>query len=159
MRLANHRPDEDGQSASDYITVRIDSSLNFDPRRVKVGRLLRVSGRITGRDIIEPLKLVVGKSHEGVELPGELSNLVIRRPTVKILATGVRLLAGAKTPKAKAGRKEKTVKEPELPVVPLKAGVDLAELTTTLIRFKLPISNLCSDLKMNSHAGGESLSS
>jgi hypothetical protein len=28
---------EDGQSASDYITVRIDSALEFDPRRVKVG--------------------------------------------------------------------------------------------------------------------------
>jgi hypothetical protein len=28
---------EDGQPASDYITVRIDSAMEFDPRRVKVG--------------------------------------------------------------------------------------------------------------------------
>ena len=44
MRLAKYRPGEDGKSASDYITVRVDSALEFDPRRVKVGHLLRVSG-------------------------------------------------------------------------------------------------------------------
>jgi len=43
MRLANHRPGEDWQAASDYITVRIDSALGFDPRGVKVGHVLRVS--------------------------------------------------------------------------------------------------------------------
>ena len=39
--------------------VRIDSALEFDPCWFKVGHLLRVSGRITGRDIVEPL-LVTG---------------------------------------------------------------------------------------------------
>ena len=43
MRLANHRPGEVGQPSSDYITVRIDSALGFDPRGVKVGHVLRVS--------------------------------------------------------------------------------------------------------------------
>jgi hypothetical protein len=38
LRLANHRPGEDGQSESETITVWIDSALEFDP-------LLRVSGR------------------------------------------------------------------------------------------------------------------
>jgi hypothetical protein len=132
MRLANHRPGEDGKTFSDYVTVQIDSSLDFDPRHVKIGRLLRVSGRIVGRDIVEPLKMVVAKSHAGVELPGELNNLVIRRPTVQILATGVRLLSDAKSPKAKNGQKEPLAKKkPELPAVPLQAGIDLAELTTT----------------------------
>ena len=49
MRLANHRPGEEGQTSNDYITVLIDSALDFDPRRVKVGRRLRVRGRIVGR--------------------------------------------------------------------------------------------------------------
>jgi hypothetical protein len=133
MRLANHRPGENGKMTSDYVTVQIDPSLDFDPKHVKIGRLLRVTGRIVGRDIVEPLKMVVTKSHEGVELPGELSTLVIRRPTVQILATGVRLLAGSKSPakpKAKAERKEKSPEKIEIPPDAIQAGVDLAELLT-----------------------------
>jgi hypothetical protein len=56
VRLANHRPGEEGQTTSDYITVLIDSALDFDPRLIRVGRLRRVLGRIVGRDIVEPLK-------------------------------------------------------------------------------------------------------
>jgi hypothetical protein len=127
MRLANHRSDEDGQSASDYITVRIDSALDFDPRRVKVGHLLRVSGRIVGRDIVEPLKLVV----DGVELPGELSNLVIRRPTVQILATQVKVQWKDRKALPKKKPKGLVRGEPnpsQLPDVPIEPGQDLAEL-------------------------------
>jgi hypothetical protein len=133
MRLANHRPGENGKILSDYVTVQIDPSLDFDSHRIKVGRLLRVTGRIVGRDIVEPLKMVVAKSHDGVELPSELSTLVIRRPTVQILATGVKVLADSKTPRtnAKTGQKEKPVKKTELPAVPLQPGVDLAELVST----------------------------
>jgi hypothetical protein len=133
MRLANHRPGENGKTLSDYVTVQIDPSLDFDPQRVKIGRLLRVTGRIVGRDIIEPLKMVVEKSHEGVELPGELSTLVIRRPTVQILATQVKVLQGAKLPrqKARTGNKEKPVEKLVLPTVPIQPGVDLAELVAT----------------------------
>jgi hypothetical protein len=145
MRLANHRPGEDGQTSSDYITILIDSALDFDPRRVKVGRLVRVRGRIVGRDIVESLKMVVAKSHDGVVLPGELSTLVIRRPTVQILAIRIRSLSDAKNLKTKAGPKSKPVKKKtELPVVPLQVGVELAELTTTPTRFKLFIGNLFS---------------
>jgi hypothetical protein len=130
MRLANHRPSENGRTQSDYVTVQIDPSLDFDPQRVRIGRLLRITGRIVGRDIVEPLKMVVEKSHDGVELPSELSTLVIRRPTVQILATQVKVLQGAKPPrqKDKAGQKEKPVEKPALPVVPIQPGVDLAEL-------------------------------
>jgi hypothetical protein len=133
MRLANHRPGENGKILSDYVTVQIDPSLDFDPQRVRIGRLVRVTGRIVGRDIVEPLKMVVEKSHDGVELPGELSTLVIRRPTVQILATQVKVLQGAKPPRqeAKAGKKEKLVDKPVLPVVPIQPGVDLAELAST----------------------------
>jgi len=131
LRLANHRPGEDGKTFSDYVTVQIDPSLDFDPRRVKIGRLVHVSGRIVGRDIVEPLKMVVAKSHSDVELPGELSTLIIRRPTVQILATAIRLLSDAKSPKAKPDQKSKTIKKkPILPEIPLQAGIDLAELTT-----------------------------
>ena len=133
MRLANHRPDEDGHSASDYITVRIDSALKFDPRRLKMGHLLFVTGRIIGRDIVEPLKLVVGKSHDGVELPGELSNLVIRRPTVQILATQVKVQWKDRKAPQKNKPKGLVKGEPNpssLPDVPIEPGQDLAELVS-----------------------------
>ncbi len=133
MRLANHRPGENGKTLSDYVTVQIDPSLDFDPQRVRIGRLVHVTGRIVGRDIVEPLKMVVEKSHDGVELPSELSTLVIRRPTVQILATQVKVLQGAKPPKqkAKADKKEKSIEKPVLPIVPIQPGVDLAELVAT----------------------------
>ena len=132
MRLANHRPGENGKILSDYVTIQIDPSLDFDPKRIKIGRLLRVTGRIVGRDIVEPLKLVVAKSHEGVELPGELNTLVIRRPTVQILATMVKMLAGSKSPKpkAKTGKKEKPTEKLEAPPETIQIGVDLAELVS-----------------------------
>jgi len=130
MRLANHRPGENGKTQTDYVTVQIDSSLDFDPHRLKVGRLLRVTGRIVGRDIVEPLKLVVSKSHDGVELPGELNNLVIRRPTVQILATQVKALGGSKPPKkkAKTAPADKPAETLPLPAIPVEPGQDLAEL-------------------------------
>ncbi len=131
MRLANHRPADDGQTASDYITVRIDTSLDFDPHRVRIGSRLRVSGRIVGRDIVEPLKLVVGKSHDDVELPGELSNLVIRRPTVQILATQVKVTARPRKVPGKKKTDSLVPGKPEpsrLPDAPIEAGQDLAEL-------------------------------
>ena len=133
MRLANHRPGENGKTASDYVTVQLDSSLDFNPGKVKIGRLVRVTGRIVGRDIVEPLKLVVAKSHDNVELPGELNNLIIRRPTVQILATQVKLLAESKPPKpkTKAGQKAEPGMKTELPAVPIQPGVDLAELAST----------------------------
>jgi hypothetical protein len=79
--------------------------------RIKAGQLVRVAGRIVGRDIVEPLRLVVGKSHEGVELPGELGRLIIRRPTVQILATQVKILAETKRPK-KARKSESPKVDP-----------------------------------------------
>ncbi len=131
MRLANHRPGEEGQTSSDYITVLIDSALDFDPRRVKVGRLLRVRGRIVGRDIVEPLKSIVSKSHDGVELPGELNNLVIRRPTIQIFATQVKV--EWKDKKALQKKKSKSLVKgkpnpTQLPDAPIEVGRDLAEL-------------------------------
>jgi hypothetical protein len=59
MRLANQRPDQNGKILSDYVTIQIDPSLDFDPHRVRIGRLLLVTGRITGRDIVEPIEMVV----------------------------------------------------------------------------------------------------
>ena len=106
LRLANHRPGENGKTFSDYVTVQIDAALDQDIGRIKIGQLVRVMGRIVGRDIVEPLRLVVSKSHSGVELPGELGRLIIRRPTVQILATQVKVLPEAKRPKrAKPVRK------------------------------------------------------
>jgi len=131
MRLANHRPGEEGQTSSDYITVLIDSALDFDPRRVKVGRLLRVRGRIVGRDIVEPLKAIVSKSHNSIELPGELNNLVIRRPTIQIFATQVKVEWKDKKALQKKKSKSPVKGKPnptQLPDTPLELGRDLAEL-------------------------------
>jgi len=130
MRLANHRPGENGKTQTDYVTVQIDSSLDFDPHSLKVGRLLRVAGRIVGRDIVEPLKLVVSKSHEGIQLPSELSTLVIRRPTVQILATRVKTLGGSNPPrkKIKATKDSKPSETHPVPVVSIEPGQDLVEL-------------------------------
>ena len=130
MRLANHRLGENGKAASDYVTVQIDPSLDFDPKHIKIGRLLRVTGRIIGRDIVEPLKMVVSKSHDGVELPGELNSLIIRRPTVQIFATAVKTLAGSKSPKpkAKVDKKEEPTEKLEISADAIQPGMDLAEL-------------------------------
>ena len=131
MRLANHRPGEDGQPISDYVTVQLDPALDFDPRRVKVGMLIRVSGRIIGRDIVEPLRLVVGKSHQDVELPGEIMNLVIRRPTIQLFATQVRVDWKDKKAIQKKKSKGPVKGEPtptQLPDVTIELGQDLAEL-------------------------------
>lgn len=131
MRLANHRPGEDGRPISDYVTVQLDPALDFDPRRVRVGMRVRVSGRIIGRDIVEPLRLVVGKSHQGVELPGELMNLVIRRPTIQLLATQARVDWKDKKAlqKKKTSAPEKVAPNPSsMPDIPIEAGQDLAEL-------------------------------
>jgi len=128
MRLANHRPTENGKDISDYITVLIDPSLDFNPSRLAIGQQLHVNGRIIGRDIVEPLKLVVSKSHNGVELPGELNNLVIRRPTVQILATQVKVIHTVH----KGNPKRKPITEPtaSLLATPVEPGQDLAELVT-----------------------------
>lgn len=86
MRLANHRPGENGKTQSDDVTVQIDPSLDFDPQRVKIGRLLRVTGRIVGRDMVQPLKVVFAEYHDSVKLPGELNTLATRQPTIQILS-------------------------------------------------------------------------
>jgi hypothetical protein len=112
LRLANHRPGENGKTFSDYVTVQIDPALDISARRIKTGQLVRVTGRIIGRDIVEPLRLVVGKSHEGVELPGELGKLIVRRPTIQILATQVKIQADAKRPKK--SKDTKVQKQPAL---------------------------------------------
>jgi len=131
MRLANHRPGEEGHTASDYITVQVDPSLDFDPHRVKVGRLLRVRGRIIGREIVEPLKSVLHKSHSGVELPGELNNLVIRRPTIQIVAMQVKIDWKDKKALQKKNSKSPLKNQPKLTQLPgaqIEPGQDLTEL-------------------------------
>jgi len=129
MRLANHRPELEGV-VSDYFTVQVDPSLPFDPIRLKPGRLLSVTGRLTGRDILEPLGRIVAKSGLTVELPAEISAKMIVRPTVEILALQVALLDD---PHRKARkRKRKEAPNPALPVLtPLDAGADLAAVVST----------------------------
>jgi hypothetical protein len=117
LRLANHRPGENGSTFSDYMTVQIDPALGLELPKIRAGQLVRVAGRIMGRDIVEPLRLVVNKSHEGVELPGELGRLIVRRPTVQILATQVKVEAEAKRPKK---AKKSKAQQVDLPAIELE---------------------------------------
>lgn len=91
LRLANHRPELQGL-VSDYLTVQVDPSLPYDPGQMKPGRLVQVSGRLTGRDILEPLGSVVAKSGLTVDLPAEAANKMLVRPTVEVMATSVKVL-------------------------------------------------------------------
>ncbi len=125
LRLANHRPGENGKTFSDYVTVQIDPALDLDARRVKIGQLIQVAGRIVGRDIVEPLRLILSKSHEGVELPGELGKLIVRRPTVQIWATQVKVHPEAKRPKKT--KKSKALIQPALPDEGVLQTLDLQE--------------------------------
>ncbi len=49
LRLANHPPGENGKTFSDYVTVQIDPALDLDARRVKIGQLIQIAGRIAGK--------------------------------------------------------------------------------------------------------------
>ena len=85
MRLANHRPGENGQDILGLRHHPDRPSPGFRSAACQDWPAGAGHGRIVGRDIVEPLKSVVSKSHDGVELPGELNNLVIRRPTSRSL--------------------------------------------------------------------------
>ncbi len=125
LRLANHRPGENGKTFSDYVTIQVDPAIELDARQIKTGQLIRVAGRIVGRDIVEPLRLIVSKSHEGVELPGDLGKLIVRRPTVQIWATQVKIHPEAKRPKR--AKKTKAQAQPAFPDGAVLQTFDLEE--------------------------------
>lgn len=110
LRLACHQAQEDSNLIhSDYITVQLTPELNFHLEFPRGTRLL-VTGKIWGRDILEPLGKVIQKAKIPVDLPAALENLILPRPTVQILASQVEILNGAngrapRRPESAAGRK------------------------------------------------------
>ena len=93
LRLANHRPANQGgpipQSNmvySDYTTVRLDSSIEFDARKCRPGMRVVVRGRIEGRDIPETIGEILGHSNVNLHLPTNIANVVVTRPNTQIFA-------------------------------------------------------------------------
>ena len=93
LRLANHRPANQGgpipQSNmvySDYTTVRLDSSIEFDVKKCKPGMRVVVRGRIEGRDIPETLGEILMHCNMNMHLPINIANVVVTRPITQIFA-------------------------------------------------------------------------
>jgi hypothetical protein len=93
LRLANHRPANQGgpipQSNmvySDYTTVRLDSSIEFDVRKCQPGTRVVVRGRLEGRDIPETLGEILMHCNVNLHLPMNIANVVVTRPTTQIFA-------------------------------------------------------------------------
>ncbi|HEX7568033.1 MAG TPA: hypothetical protein VF355_05645 [Anaerolineaceae bacterium] len=93
LRLANHRPANQGgpipQSNmvySDYTTVRLDSSIEFDAKKCRPGMRVIVRGRIEGRDIPETLGEILMHCNLNMHLPTNIANVVVTRPITQIFA-------------------------------------------------------------------------
>jgi hypothetical protein len=93
IRLANHRPASQGgpipQSNmvySDYTTVRLDPSIEFDAKKCRPGMRVIVRGRIEGRDIPETVGKILMHCNLNLHLPTNLANLVVTRPITQIFA-------------------------------------------------------------------------
>jgi hypothetical protein len=93
LRLANHRPANQGgpipQSNmvySDYTTVRLDSSIEFDVSKCRSGMRVIVRGRIEGRDIPETIGEILIHCNMNMHLPMNIANVVVTRPSTQIFA-------------------------------------------------------------------------
>lgn len=118
VRLANHRPANQGgpipQSNmvySDYTTVRLDSSLEFDPQKCRTGTRVVVRGRIEGRDIPETLGEILMHCNVNLQLPMNIANVVVTRPITQIFA--VTLDIKQWHPERRPGRRENQQPRPE----------------------------------------------
>jgi hypothetical protein len=93
LRLANHRPANQGgpipQSNmvySDYTTVRLDSSIEFEAEKCRPGTRVVVRGRIEGRDIPETIGEILMHCNVNLQLPTNIANVVVTRPITQIYA-------------------------------------------------------------------------
>jgi hypothetical protein len=93
LRLANHRPANQGGPIpesnmvySDYTTVRLDSSIEFDVMKCRSGLRVIVRGRIEGRDIPETLGEILMHCNVNLALPMNIANVVVTRPVTQIFA-------------------------------------------------------------------------
>ena len=59
---------------------------------LQTGDLVRVTGEVRGKDILEPLGRALQKAHLNVELAPELENLIVPRPTAYVLAREISLI-------------------------------------------------------------------
>lgn len=92
LRIANHRPRREGEIIhSDYVTIRVEPQVEALPK-MQQGDLVRISGEVRGKDILEPLGRVLQKARLNVELAPELENIIVSRPTAYVLAKRVSLV-------------------------------------------------------------------
>ncbi len=94
LRLANHRMPQFGgpsdgpqRTDSDYVTVRLDPSVNFDMKRATPGLHVIVRGRIEGRDIPETLADILRHCNLNLSLPVEIARVTVTRPSVQVYCT------------------------------------------------------------------------
>jgi hypothetical protein len=105
IRLAHHRPRRKGELIhSDYITVRVAQNTAALPS-LQQGDLVRVQGEVWGKDILEPLGKVFQKAKLNVDLPPELENLILPRPTAYVLAQKVDRVDSKEEAYAKAAKR------------------------------------------------------
>ena len=90
VRVASHNtPEGSGQVVSDYVTVRVSDDIIFDAKSVSPGTLLRITGKVWGRDILEPLGRVLKKSGIELNLAPGVADTLISRPTTFIEASQI----------------------------------------------------------------------
>ncbi|MFA5874450.1 MAG: hypothetical protein WC832_10830 [Anaerolineales bacterium] len=151
LRLANHRPANQGgpipQSNmvySDYTTVRLDSSIEFDAEKCRPGTRVVVRGRIEGRDIPETIGEILMHCNVNLQLPTNIANVVVTRPITQIFAVTLDIKQWHPDHGRRADRRQPRVHRPapaqgssapaQAPAVALSAapvpepGQDLAEL-------------------------------
>jgi hypothetical protein len=94
LRLANHRPPQMGGQCggplpveSDYVTARLDPSVNFDMQRATPGLHIILRGRIEGRDIPETIGDILQHCHLNIPLTQDIARLQVTRPAVQIYCT------------------------------------------------------------------------
>jgi len=69
------------------------------------GDLVRVLGEVWGKDILEPLGKAIQKARLNVDLPPELENLILPRPTTYVLTQRVDRIDSKADAYAKAARR------------------------------------------------------
>ena len=97
LRIAYQRPQRQHELIhSDYLTIRVDRAVKDLPN-LQQGDLVRVTGEVCGKDILEPLGQMLQKARLNVALEPELASLIVPRPTAYVLAREVLILNGSAT--------------------------------------------------------------
>jgi hypothetical protein len=151
MRLANHRPANQGGPIpqnnmvySDYTTIRLDSSIEFDPERIRPGTRVVVRGRIEGRDIPETLGEILMHCNVNLQLPMNIANVVVTRPITQVFAATLDIKQWH--PDRRPGRRENRHRHPANRVPVSAQGVSTKIETSAAAIIVAPVPEPGQDL-------------